>query len=316
MGVLQCWVGDFPDKLGYALRDQVRPSPECITLAGWANPICSKTYILRSSMKRPKRLLSVCLLWPLFAPTSVSALVVEIQGIRLEGTIPGASCVEIFGSFPGVKIVPSEHGKIPRICYNSNRVNSISILNTAFVAQTPVKKDIVLKFEHNFPPGINGKVMARVRLQGFFSTSSGVGVPTEDKVLLSAFFSQNNHNDAIAEPFERIVGDDMESAMFEFSAKKQYLISGPRVLKGSLKVYFTTIGNKLTLVEKNQVLIDNGATMADKLDTMEVPLEEEGTDDSTQDKPSPSPQGKGRNNPAPSPIPFPGQSGGETPPLN
>ncbi len=266
-------------------------------------------------MKRPKRLLSVCLLWTLFAPTSVSALVVEIQGIRLEGQLPGASCVEIFGSFPGVKIVPSEHGKIPRVCYNSNKVNSISILNSSFVAQAPIKKEIVLKFEHEFPPGINGKVMARAKLQGFFSTFNGMGVPTGDQISLSAFFAQNGHHDAIGEPLERTVGEDMESALFEYSVKEQYLISGPRVLKGSLKVYFTTIGNKLTLVEKNQVSIDTGSTMADKLDTMEVPTEEEGTDEPEQEKPLPT-QGKGRNNPTGGAIPYPGLPGGEAIPTN
>jgi len=264
-------------------------------------------------MIRSQRLLSACLLWPLFAPTSVSALVVEIQGVRLESPLPGASCVEIFGSYPGVKIVPSEHGKIPRVCYGSNKVNTVSFLNTTFVAQKPVQKDVLLKFEHEFPPGINGKVMIRAKLQGFFSAASGVGVPTGDQVSLTAFFSQNGHDDAIAEPFERIVGDDMESAIFEYSVKKQYLISGPRTLKGNLKLYFTAIGNKLTLVEKNQILIDSGSTMADKLETMEAPPlpEEEGVkEDADQQKPLPTPGGGKKASPA-APIPFPMPSGGE-----
>ena len=262
-------------------------------------------------MIRPKRLLSACLLWPLVAPTSVSALVVDIQGIRLASPINGSSCVEIGGSYPGVKVLPSEHGRVPRVCYNSNKVNSISFLHTTFVAQSPVKKDVVIKVEHDFPPGINGKVMSRARLQGFFSTLSGVGVPTGDRVSLSAYFSQNNHADAIAEPFDFTVGDAMESAMFEYSVKEQYLISGPRILKGNLKIYFSAIGNKLTLLEKNHIIIDTGSTMADKLDTMDMtpPTEEteEGAEEEGSTKPpNPKPGKEGGQPPVPGgPIPFP-----------
>jgi hypothetical protein len=262
-------------------------------------------------MIRPKRLLSACLLWPLLAPTSVSALVVEIQGIRLETRIPGASCVELGGNYPGVKIMPSENGKIPRICYNSNKVNTITILDTTLIAQKPVNKDIVLKFEHEFPAGINGKVMARAKLQGFFSTSSGVGIPTGDQVSLSAFFSQNSHDDAIAEPLSQTVGEDIESALFEFSVKEQYLISGPRVLKGVLKVYFTSIGNELTLVEKNQIVIDSGSTMADKLETMEAPLlKDEDAGETLLKKALPA-LGVGKKELPGAPIPFPAPSDGE-----
>jgi hypothetical protein len=263
-------------------------------------------------MIRPKRLLSACLFWPLFTPTSVSALVVEIQGTRLETHLPGASCVEILGNYPGVKIVPSEEGKTPRICYNSNKVNIITILDTTFIAQHPVKKDILLKFEHEFPAGINGKVMARAKLQGFFSTSNGIGIPEGDQVSLSAFFSQNGHDDAIAEPFSVTVGNDIGTALFDYSAKEQYLISGPRVLKGNLKVYFNTIGNTLTLVEKNRISIDTGSTMADKLETMEVlPPADEESGESGEKKLLPIPDREKKQLLPGAAIPLPGPSGNE-----
>lgn len=220
-------------------------------------------------MIRPKRLFSACLLWPLANPTPASALAVEIQGTRLEIQIAGASCVEIAGSYPGVRIEPSQNGKSPRICYNSNKVNSITILDSTFIAAEPAQKDISLRFEHDFPPGINGKIMARAKLQGFFSTTDGVGIPSGDKLSLSAFFSQSGHDDAIAEAFNLTVGDDMESALFDYSAKEQYLIAGPRKLKGVLTMYFTQVGHKLTLGERSGILLDTGSTMADKLETME-----------------------------------------------
>jgi len=235
-------------------------------------------------MIRPKRWLSACLLWPLFAPAPVSALVVEIQGTRLEIQVTGSSCVEIAGNYPGVRIEASESGKFPRVCYSSNKVNSIAILDAIFIASAPVKKGVLLKFEHDFPPGVNGKIMTRAKIQGFFSTPDGVGVPVGDKIAFSAFFSQSGHDDVIAEPLDLTVGDDLDSAVIDYSAKEQYLISGPRVLKGVLAVSFDKPGHKLTLTEKSGVSLDTGSTMADKLELMEP----EPAEDSTQKTPAPS----------------------------
>lgn len=255
-------------------------------------------------MIRPKRLPSVCLLWPLLAPVSASALTVEIQGVRLEMRIVGASCVEIAGSYPGVTVEPSQNGKTPRICYNSNKVNSITILDSTFIAAAPIQKDIALKFEHGFPPGINGKIMARAKIQGFFSTADGVGVPSGDKLSLTAFFSQSGHDDTIAEPFSMAVGDGMDSALFDYSAKEQYLISGPRTLKGVLTFSFAQAGHRLTLAEKSGIILDTGSTMADKLEALE-PVEEDASpktapspEDVPLEPPPDSPEGQKQDLPA------------------
>lgn len=235
-------------------------------------------------MIRPKRLPSACLLWPLLAPASASALTVEIQGVRLELQNAGASCIEIAGNYPGVKIESSQNGKTPRICYNSNKVNSITILDSTFVATEPVQKDISLKFEHGFPAGINGKIMTRAKLQGFFSTYDGMGIPVGDKAAFTAFFGQTeDHSDTIAEPFEMTVGDDLDSALFDYSGKEQYLISGPRLLQGILKFSFVKVGHKLTLAEKSGVSLDTGSTMADKLEALEP---EPDAEDTTQALPT------------------------------
>jgi hypothetical protein len=248
-------------------------------------------------MIRPKRLSSACLLWPLLAPASAQALVVEIQGARLEIQVAGSSCVEIAGSYPGVRIEASEAGKTPRICYNSNRVNSITLLNTAFIATAPLKKDILVKFEHDFPSGINGKIMARAKLQGFFSTHDGIGVASGDKVSFLALFGQTeDHADTVGEPFGLTAGEEMDSAMFDYSAKEQYLISGPRLLQGVLTLSFEKTGHRLTLEEKSGISLDTGSTMADKLELMEP----EPTEEDAATKPaSPSaPDGKKQEPPA------------------
>jgi hypothetical protein len=262
---------------------------------------------------RLKPLLPACLLLPLLAPAPAQALEVELQGIRLAPASDISSCVEIAGDYWGVSIIPNEPGKIPRICYNSARINSITILNVAMVAQHPIKSDIVIKFEHQFPTGINGKIMARSKVQGFFSTENGLGTPIGAQISLNAFFSQAGSEDSLAEPFTLTVGEEMDSALFDFSAKEQYLASGPRVLKGIMKVRFIKLGQKLTLSEKSTISIDSGTRMEDKLETLAPPDEEE------TDAPSPADTGLPEGSKAPTPeMPFPSPSlptpGDKTPP--
>lgn len=205
-----------------------------------------------------------------FFPGVSSGLVVDIQGTRLEPQAFGESCVNISGDYRGVRIEADKPGQIPRICYNSSRQNSISIANATFVAKPPAKQEVVIRFEHEFPPGINGKIMARTKLQGFFATGSGVGVPTGDKLTLHTYFSQGGTDDAISAPLEFTVGELMDSALLDYSVKKQYLAAGARSLKGILRIEFTEAEHKLALPEKCLVSLDTGSTFEDKLDTMEA----------------------------------------------
>lgn len=217
-----------------------------------------------------KQITRVGRMLPLLLPGAASALVVEIQGVRIEPEMVGASCVEIAGVYPGVRIESDKPGQMPRVCHNAARVNSLGIANATLVALPPIKKEIVIKFEHEFPPGVNGKVVARAKLQGFFATADGVGVPTGDKLAMRAFFSQGRTDDVIAEPLAFTVGDDLDKAMFEYSVKKPYLTAGPRALKGEIKVTFNGDGHKLTFPDRCLVALDTGATFEDKLETMDA----------------------------------------------
>lgn len=243
-----------------------------------------------------------------------AALTVEIQGTRLTPPIPGASCVEIAGEYPNLTVVSNEPGKTPRICFNSSRINSITILNATLIAKDPVKKDIAIKFEHEFPTGVNGKVMARAKLNGFFSSGKGIGVPEGDKLSMNAFFSQQGSDDGIADPLEMAVGSDIESAVFEYSVKERYLIVGPRALKGAIKLQFAKPGDSLTLQERCAISIDSGARMEDKLETLqpeeeEAPAATQAPDASGQPAPPeglpPLPGGP----PGAESVPFPGAPG-------
>lgn len=217
-----------------------------------------------------KQIMRVGRILPLLLPGVASALVIDIQGVRLEPDMAGASCVEIAGVYPGVRIESDKPGQMPRVCHNATRVNSLSIVDATLVALPPLKKEVIIKFEHEFPPGVNGKVIARAKLQGFFATDNGVGVPTGDKLGLRAFFSQGTTNDVIAEPLDFTVGDNLDAAMFEYSVKKPYLAAGPRALKGEIKVVFNRVGHKLTFPDRCLIALDTGATFEDRLETMET----------------------------------------------
>jgi hypothetical protein len=269
---------------------------------------------------QPKRLFISGLLASTLYPLAASALVVEIQGKRLEPEMVGASCVDIAGEYPGIRIEPSEAGATPRICYTSSKGNAIAIVKAIFIATNPVKQDVTIRFEHDFPAGINGKVMARAKLQGFFSTASGVGVPTGNKISMRARFSQAGKEDDIGEPFALTVDDQIDSALFEYNAKEQYLIAGPRALKGELKLNFREAGGKLTLPEKSAISIDTGSTFEDKLDTLALPQDDEETPPTETAPPAPAtPEGTPAVDPsAPAlpdtPIPLPTQSIPPAPP--
>ncbi|MGZ8219634.1 hypothetical protein [Methylomagnum sp.] len=253
-----------------------------------------------------KQIVRVCRILPLLLPGVASALVVEIQGVRLEPDMAGASCVEIAGVYPGVRIESDKPGEMPRVCHSASRINSLSIANATLVALPPLKKEVVIKFEHEFPPGVNGRIVARAKLQGFFATADGVGVPTGDKLALHAFFSQGKTNDVIAEPLDFTVGDSLDTAIFDYSVKKQYLTAGPRALKGELKVTFNSAGHKLTFPDRCLVALDTGATFEDKLETMDAM----GGGEFPSIQGAETPGGE-----APSPSPLAGGAAGDSNPL-
>jgi hypothetical protein len=217
-----------------------------------------------------KKLAYACLGLPLILPGVASALVVTIQGVRLEPSMEGASCVEIAGDYPGVRIETDRPGQSPRICHTAARVDTITIANALLIATEPRQKQITITFEHEFPTGINGKIMARAKLKGFFATKNGVGVPTGDQLNLKAVFSQAGTEDVIAEPLDLTVADSVDSALFDYSVKEQYLTAGARTLKGTLKIAFTKTGNKLTFPDKCVISLDAGDTFEDKLESLEL----------------------------------------------
>ncbi|GAB6067499.1 hypothetical protein JCM13664_08170 [Methylothermus subterraneus] len=214
------------------------------------------------------------------------ALEVVIQGKKLVPERESETCVEIAGEYPGIRIEPSEAGKVPQVCYSDARRDILTIHNALFVATegtvssvrdgeqtsgtaTSGVPEVIVEFQHTFPPGPNGLIMARAKIEGFFATATGLGVASGDTIRFAGSFAQEDQEDYIAEPFIHTVGEELESAIFENKAKKRYLIAGPRTLKAKLTFSFTAAGHKLALTKGASVSIDTGATFEDKLEEME-----------------------------------------------
>ncbi len=236
---------------------------------------------------------AVLLCWSVGA-TSVE---VNIQGRTLLPAADGGTCIDISGDYPGVRIEASEAGKTPLICYSDAKEDMLALRNVTFVATVAIpeaqlsgkeplagQKDqaanpkpsgtdsgkILIEFQHTFPPGPNGRVMARFKIQGFFATENGVDVATGDKIRYVGVFSQGGKDDPITNPFDHEVTKELDSALFQYKGKKHYLISGPRTLKARLEFSFAGPGHKLTLLKGASVSIDTGSRFEDKLEEMET----------------------------------------------
>lgn len=196
------------------------------------------------------------------------AFEVTIQGKKMSPEGEGETCVDIGGTYPGIEVIPSEAGKTPQVCFSDSKRDILSIHNVTFIAIGEPNKEVLIDFQHTFPPGPNGHIMARAKLKGFFATATGVGVPTGDKIQFSGYFSQGGQEDLIAETFDHTVGENIESALIDKKGKKRYLIAGPRTLKAKLQFSFAEAGHKLTLPAGTTVSIDLGSRFEDKLEEM------------------------------------------------
>ncbi len=228
---------------------------------------------------------------------TVYCVEVNIQGTTLIPVADGSTCIDISGEYPGVRIEASEAGKTPLVCYSDSKDEVLALRNVTFVstlgASQPIPSElkqpdeenevavaplpagfepgkIVIEFQHTFPPGPNGKVMARAKIHGVFTTPTGTEVATGDKIRYTGFFSQGGKDDLISEALDHEVSDEIDTALFEYNGKKRYLISGPRTLKAKLEFSFSAPGHMLTLLKGASVSIDTGSRFEDKLEEMET----------------------------------------------
>ncbi|MGR6035798.1 MAG: hypothetical protein ACU4EQ_04520 [Candidatus Nitrosoglobus sp.] len=193
---------------------------------------------------------------------SAYALTANVQGIVLEAKAVGGfagNCVVIAGDYSGFRIIASEAGKAPQICIDRSRqrVNAVEFWNVTFVATEASSEVRTMSFEHDFLSGPQGLVYASVRLKGFFATASGVGVPSGSQVWFTGMFSQAGHDEIIGEELTQDVGEVLDSALLSKETRSQFILSGPRTLKGVLKFTLPNDGDKLVLESGTAVSIDN-----------------------------------------------------------
>ncbi|WP_197702484.1 hypothetical protein [Candidatus Nitrosoglobus terrae] len=167
-------------------------------------------------------------------------------------------CVIIAGDYPGFRVIASGAGGPPQICLDRSRekVDAVKFWNVAFVATEAFSEARTVSFEHDFRNGPRGLVYGGVRLKGFFATPTGVGVPSGSKVWFTGLFSQTGHDEIIGEELSHEVGEVLDSALLSKDTQSQFILSGPRILKGVLKFLLLNKGDKLVLESGTTVSID------------------------------------------------------------
>jgi hypothetical protein len=70
-------------------------------------------------------------------------------------------------------------------------------------------------------------------------------------------FSQAGHDEIIGEELTQDVGEALDSALLSKETRSQFILSGPRTLKGVLKFTLPNDGDKLVLESGTAVSIDN-----------------------------------------------------------
>ncbi len=181
-------------------------------------------------------------------PWSSHALEIEIQGRGLAPASPTDMCVHIAGEYEGVRIEDSEAGKRARICQQSKPNNLLVLSNANFVA-TQDRSVVNVRFHHQFAPRLNGPVIGRASLLGFFATATGTAAPSGDSVELRGFLSQGASEDPIQEALAHTVGEreDLQSAVFDLDTEKEYLVAGARALRGSLRISLNRSGHQMVI---------------------------------------------------------------------
>lgn len=189
--------------------------------------------------------------------SSAAALEIVIQEQTLTPASPSDVCVYIAGEYPGVTVEDSEVGKKAKICQHSKSKNLLVVSDANFVA-TQDQAVVTVRFHHTFAPGLNGQVIGRASLNGFFATSIGTSAPSGNRVELAAYFSQGANDDLMQERLVHTVGDsaDLEAAVFELRTEKRYLVAGERALKGVLTMTFNQAGQQMAILDGIRVTLD------------------------------------------------------------
>jgi hypothetical protein len=189
----------------------------------------------------------------------LAALEVTIQDATLTPSQgPGDLCVDLTGEYPGVRVEPSEAGKVPQICYDTINRNLLTLRDATFVATNSEGGPVSIRFSHDFPAGPSGLIYARTRLVGFFANADGTAAPTDAGFAFHGFWGQAGNDDLIGDALEFTVGDDLET--------DRYLGAGRRVLSGALDFQFVAGGDTVTVEPGSGIDIEPARRVQEKFE--------------------------------------------------
>lgn len=222
-------------------------------------------------MRASRSLINLYALCLLGSAQLASALTGNLEGEIRKLELPGSECLDIGGEYRAFRIEPTERGKVPFVCFSSQRRNVLRFFDVAIVATNAGAGMQTLQFEHEFLTGPQGIVYAEVQLGGFVASASGAGIPTGSRVSFTGYFQQRGPGDRIGEGLRQEVADSVDSAMLDQTTREQYLAGGSRQLKAVLRFSFRRVGDKIVLGPETGVLVTGVKELIERLGELSTP---------------------------------------------
>jgi hypothetical protein len=212
-----------------------------------------------------RSLLALWLFGLLGLPQAILALTATMQGTTRSLLIPGSECLDISGDYSGFRIEAPDRGKVPYVCFSTQRRNVLRFFHVAIVSTNAGVQTRTLEFEHEYFTGPQGLVYAEAQLDGFLATANGADVPTGSRISFRGYFSQHGYLDQIGEALRQEVGETVNSALLEKTSREQYLVGGRRTLKAVLRFSFERVGDKLVLQPETAVALTGVKELVERL---------------------------------------------------
>jgi hypothetical protein len=222
-------------------------------------------------MYAPKLLITLCLWCALAAPQLASALTANLQGETLALSLPGSECLDITGEYKGFRIEATQRGKIPYVCFSSQRRNVLRFFDVAIIATKVNTGTQTLRIDHEFFTGPQGIVYAEAQLDGFVANESGIGVPGGSQVSFTGYFGQRGSVDQIGVVLRQEVEESLDSALVDKRTREQYLAGGSRRLSAVLSFSLESMGDKLVLGPETAVAVSGIKELIERLGELSTP---------------------------------------------
>ena len=197
-----------------------------------------------------------------------NALDVEIGDQRVAAsTNAGEACVDLTGTYGGLRIEPTEpYKKKARVCGSARRKNSLKLFNVSVVADTDSPNPRRITIRNRFATGPNGVLYARLGIKGFFAKANGASVPSGNKIAMKGFFVQGGNSDEVGDSLEHKVGREIESGLVQMISRDEYLTSGPREVAMEIDITLQKAGDKFVFDNRTVLVLDGSQDFKERLE--------------------------------------------------